>query len=183
MNMNLITIFAVVLVLVVVGSLLAMVFVRQNRSKNLQTQFGTEYEHTVESLGDEKKAQAELEARQKHVKTLNTHPLSEIERERYLADWVEVQAKFVDHPGAAIVSANRLIMEVMQMRGYPVSDFEQRAADLSVTYPTLVSHYRAARAIALRNELQQADTEELRQAMRHYHLLFAELVETEAVNV
>lgn len=181
MDLNLITIFAVVLTLVIVGSLLAVVFVRQNRSKNLQNQFGTEYEHTVTALGDEKKAQAELEARQKHVKTLKTHPLSGIERERYRADWLAVQAKFVDQPGAASVSANRLIMEVMQMRGYPVSDFEQRAADLSVTYPKLVGHYRAARAIALKNALEPAETEELRQAMRHYHLLFTELVETETV--
>jgi hypothetical protein len=71
-------------------------------------------------------------------------------------------------------------MEVMQLRAYPISDFEQRAADVSVNYPDLVSNYRAAREIALKNEQQQADTEELRQAMINYRSLFDELLETEA---
>jgi hypothetical protein len=184
MNANItwiILIAAALAVLVVVGIVLALVFDRRNRSKQIQNQFGPEYEHTVQALGDEKKAQTELEERQKHVKTLDIHPLSEIERERYLADWAAVQSKFVDEPGPAIVAADRLIMEVMQMRAYPVSDFEQRAADLSVSYPALVSNYRAARAIALKNEQGQADTEELRQAMLYYHSLFDELIETEAV--
>ena len=181
MNATYTLIIAVVLALVVVGLILALVFVNSNRSKQLQNQFGDEYEHTVQALGDEKKAQAELDERQKHVETLDIHPLSVIERERYLADWAAVQSKFVDEPGPAIVAADRLIMEVMQMRAYPVSDFEQRAADLSVSYPALVSNYRAARAIALKNEQGKADTEELRQAMLYYHSLFDELVETETV--
>jgi hypothetical protein len=135
----------------------------------------------VQALGDEKKAQAELKERQKHIETLDIRALSATERERYLADWAAIQSKFVDEPGPAIVAADRLIMEVMQMRAYPISDFEQRAADLSVSYPALVSNYRAARAIALKNEQGQADTEELRQAMLYYHSLFDELVETEPV--
>jgi len=114
---------------------------------------------------------------------LNIRPLSLSERERYLADWTAVQSKFVDEPGQAVGDADRLIMEVMQMRAYPVSDFEQRAADISVNYPDLVSNYRAAREIALKNEQQQADTEELRRAMIHYRSLFEELLETEAVTV
>jgi hypothetical protein len=166
---------------VVMGILLALVFIRQKQSERLHDQFGAEYDHTVEALGNEKKAQTELKERQQHVKTLDIHPLSVGERQRYLADWAAVQSKFVDEPGQAIVDADHLIMEVMQLRAYPVSDFEQRAADLSVNYPALVSNYRAARAIALKNEQQQADTEELRQAMIYYHSLFDELVETEAV--
>lgn len=135
----------------------------------------------LDTPGTEKKAQTELKERQQHVKTLDLRPLSITERERYLADWAAVQSKFVDEPGKAIVDADRLIMEVMQLRAYPVSDFEQRAADLSVAYPALVSNYRAARVIALKNEQQQADTEELRQAMIYYRSLFEELLETEAV--
>jgi hypothetical protein len=181
MNTTTITIIAVILALVIVGAILAPIFVRRKRSERLHSHFGTEYEHTVEALGDEKKAQTELEERQKHVETLDLHPLSVDERERYLADWATVQSKFVDEPGEAIVAADRLIMEVMQLRAYPVSDFEQRAADVSVTYPALVSNYRAAREIALKNEQQQADTEELRQAMIYYRSLFEELLETEAV--
>ncbi|PKN94011.1 MAG: hypothetical protein CVU44_06305 [Chloroflexi bacterium HGW-Chloroflexi-6] len=181
MNGTYIIIIAAVLALVVVGVILALVFARRNSSKQLQNQFGAEYEHTVQALGDEKKAQTELKERQKHIETLDIRPLSATERERYLADWAAVQSKFVDEPGPAIIAADRLIMEVMQTRAYPVSDFEQRAADLSVGYPALVSNYRAARAIALKNEQQLADTEELRQAMLCYHSLFDELIETEAV--
>jgi hypothetical protein len=112
---------------------------------------------------------------------LNIRPLSISERERYLADWTAVQAKFVDQPGQAIVEAGHLIMEVMRIRAYPVSDFEQRAADISVNYPALVSNYRAAREIAIKNEHHQADTEELRQAMIYYRSLFDELLKTETV--
>jgi hypothetical protein len=181
MNTTYIMIIAVVLALVVMGMLLALIFARQKRSEHLHDQFGSEYDLAVQNQGNEKKAQTELKERQQHVKTLDLRPLSVTERERYLVDWAAVQSKFVDEPGLAIVEADRLIMEVMQLRAYPVSDFEQRAADLSVSYPALVSNYRAARVIALKNEQQQADTEELRQAMIHYRSLFEELLETEAV--
>ena len=172
---------AVVLILVIMGIILAPIFARRKRSERLHDQFGTEYDLTVETMGNEKKAHIELDERQKHVEALNIRPLSVKERERYLAAWAAVQAKFVDQPAQATVEADHLIMEVMQMRDYPVSDFEQRAADISVNYPALVSNYRAAREIAIKNEHHQADTEELRQAMIYYHSLFEELVGMDAV--
>jgi hypothetical protein len=174
-----VAILAVVLVLVVLAVVLVPMFARRRRLKRLQDQFGPEYDHTVQALGDEKKALTELEERQKRVETLDIRPLSDAERHRYLADWAAVQSKFVDEPREAAVDADRLIMEVMQLRGYPVSDFEERAADISVNYPALVSNYRAAREIAVKNEHQQADTEELRQAMIYYRSLFDELLATE----
>jgi hypothetical protein len=184
MNITYIAVIAVVLGLVAVGAiLLASIFIGRKRVNQLHDHFGTEYEHTVEALGNEKKAQTELEERQKYVEALEIHSLSTSERERYLTDWAAVQSKFVDEPGQAIIDADRLIMEVMQMRAYPVSDFEQRAADISVNYPALVSNYRAARAIALKNEQHRVDTEELRQALIYYRSLFEELLETEAVVV
>jgi len=176
-------VFAVVLVLVLIGALLALVFASSRRSKRLHEHFGPEYDHTVETLGNEKKAQTELDERKKHVEALNIRPLSVSERDRYQAEWTAVQSKFVDEPGQAIVDADRLIMEVMQLRAYPVADFEQRAADISVNYPALVTNYRAARVIATKNEQHEADTEELRQAMIYYRALFEELLETEAVVV
>ena len=171
-------IIAVVVVLVIVSLILAPVFARRKRFQN---KFGPEYDHTVQTMGNEKKAQTELDARQKHVDTLNIRPLSISERERFLADWAAIQTKFVDQPGQATVEASHLIMEVMQIRAYPVSDFEQRAADISVNYPALVSNYRAAREIAIKNELRQASTEELRQALIYYRALFDELLKTETV--
>jgi hypothetical protein len=172
---------AVVLIMVIMGIILAPIFSRRNRSERLHNQFGTEYDRTVETLGDEKKAQAELNERQEHIKALDIRPLSPTERKRYQADWASVQSKFVDEPGRAIIDADGLIMEVMQLRNYPMSDFEQRAADVSVSYPSLVSNYRAARVIAIENEKHQADTEELRQAMIYYRSLFEELLGTKAV--
>jgi hypothetical protein len=172
---------AVVLVLVIIGAILAPIFARRKRSQRYQDKFGTEYDRTVKTMGNKKKAQTEMDERQKHVETLNIRPLSISERQRYLADWNAVQAKFLDQPGQATVEADHLIMEVMQVRAYPVSDFEQRAADISINYPTLVSNYRAAREIAIKNEHHQADTEELRQALIYYRSLFDELLKTETV--
>lgn len=174
-------IVAVVLVVLVAGVILGPIFANRQHSKKLQGQFGTEYDHTVEVLGDKKKAHAELDERQKHVASLDIHPLSAKDRDCYTADWTAVQSRFVDEPGQAIVDADRLIVEVMQLRAYPISDFEQRTADISVNYPELVSNYRAARTIALKNEQHEANTEELRQAMIYYRSLFDELLETEAV--
>jgi len=166
---------------VIVGVILGLVFSRRRRSDQLQEKFGTEYDRTVQTMGGEKKAQTELNERQKHVGTLDIRPLTVIEHDRYLAEWTAVQSKFVDEPGQAIVDADRLIMEVMQLRGYPVSDFEQRTADISVNYPALVTNYRGAREIANKNKLGQASTEELRQAMIYYRSLFEELLKTEPV--
>jgi hypothetical protein len=182
MNMTYIFI-AVVLIMVIMGLILGPIFVGRNRSNQLHNRFGTEYDRTVEALGSEKKAQTELNERQEYVKALNIRPLSLTERERYMTDWASVQSEFVDEPGQAIKDADGLIMEVMQLRNYPLSDFEQRAADVSVSYPALVSNYRAARVIAIENEESLADTEELRQAMIYYHSLFEELVGTEAAVV
>lgn len=174
---------AIVLVLVIMGAVLWPLMARRKRSDKLHDQFGSEYDHTVQTLGDEQKAQTELEKRQKHVAAMEIRPLSAKEHQRYLADWAAVQSKFVDEPRQAIVDADRLIMEVMQVRAYPLSDFEQRAADISVSYPALVSNYRAARMIALKNQKYQADTEELRVAMINYRTLFDELLVTDAVVV
>ncbi len=176
-------IIIVVVVLVIISAILGLVLPRRRRSKQLHEHFGAEYDHTVQTLGSEKKAQTELDARQKHVEALNIRSLSVSERERYLTEWTAVQSKFVDEPGQAIVDADRLIMEVMQVRAYPVADFDQRAADISVNYPALVSNYRAAREIANKNKQGQADTEELRQAMIYYRSLFEELLESKAVVV
>jgi hypothetical protein len=174
-------IIIVVAVLVVLGLILGPIFSRRKRSQRYHDKFGAEYDRTVETAGNEKKAQTELKERQKHVETLNIHPLSLDQREHYLANWTAIQSKFVDQPGQATVEADHLIMEVMQVRAYPVSDFEQRAADISVNYPSLVSNYRAAREIAIKNEHHEADTEELRKALIYYRSLFDELLKTETV--
>lgn len=174
-------IIVVVLVLVVLGALLAPIMARRKRSEKLHDQFGNEYDHTVEAMGGEKKAHKEFEERQSHVDSLDIQPLTVETRDRYREDWAAVQSRFVDEPGQAIEDADHLIVEVMRTRAYPVSDFEQRAADISVQYPTLVSNYRAAKEIAIKNKQNEANTEELRQALIYYRSLFEELLETKTV--
>jgi len=181
MNTTTYIIIGVVLVLVVLGAVFAVVSSRRQRSKGFQNKYGPEYDRIVQSAGNEKKAQAELDERQKHVETMNIRPLSISERERYQSEWKAIQAKFVDQPGQATVEADHLIMEVMKVRAYPVSDFEQRAADISVNYPALVSNYRLAREIAIKNEQHSANTEELRQAFIYYRSLFDELLKEELI--
>ena len=180
--MNTTNIIVAVSVLLIMGTVLGLIFARRTkRTERLHGQFGSEYDHTVKSLGNEKKAQTELEERQRYVKALDIRPLTVDEHTRYLADWAAVQSSFVDEPRRAIVEADRLIMEVMELRAYPVADFEQRAADVSVNYPALVSNYRAAREVAVRNEDHHAGTEDLRKALINYRSLFDELLVTDAV--
>ena len=173
-------IIVVVLVLVVLGALLSQASARRNQTKQHHNQLKPEYDLTVKTMGGEKEAQAELNERQKHVDTLEIHPLSDSDHERYLAEWTAIQSKFVDGPGQAVMDADKLTIEVMQARGYPVSDFDQRAADISINYPAIVTNYRAAREITVKNEQKLADTEELRQAILYYRSLFEELLKTEA---
>ena len=173
---------AVAVIVVIMGIILGPIFARHKRSDRFHDKFGAEeYDRTVEASGNEKQAQKELNERKKHVETLNIRPLSVIERERYQGDWTSVQAKFVDQPGQATVEADHLIMEVMQLRDYPVSDFDQRAADISVKYPTLVSNYRAARRSRSKINITRPIRKNLRQAMIYYHSLFNELLGKEAV--
>ncbi len=173
---------AAVVIVVIMGIILGPIFARRKRSDRFHDKFGAqEYDHTVETAGNEKKAQKELNERQKHVESLNIRPLSVRERERYQVDWTTVQGKFVDQPAEATQEADHLIMEVMTLRDYPVSDFDQRAADISVNYPTLVTNYRAAREIAIKNKNHKADTEDLRHALIYYRSLFDELLKADTV--
>ena len=177
---NTLTIVIAVVVLLFIGGLLGMTFARRQRTKRLQEQFGPEYDRTVQEVGDQRRAEDELEARLDHVKALEIHPLSAEETDRFTREWQFAQAEFVDEPLAALQKANQLIKEVMGIKGYPVDDFEQRAADISVDYPNLVIDYRELRAIATKRDDEDVTTEEMRQAMVHARALFENLVHPEA---
>ena len=103
-------------------------------------------------------------------------PLAASDRERYIASWHKIQTEFVDDPKNSVTQADQLLGDVMSTRGYSVSEFEQRSADISVDHPLVVENYRAAHEIAVRHAAGQASTEDLRQAMIHYRTLFDELV-------
>lgn len=173
------TAILVVLVVVVVVAVLAMWFLsRRRKSHELQERFGPEYEHAVHAHGSRQQAEEALEARAERVQQLHIRALSPEESTRYGESWRSVQAHFVDEPQVAIADADRLVSEVMQARGYPMGEFEQRAADISVDHPRVVENYRAAHAIAAQSNSGEASTEDLRQAMVHYRSLFSELIDT-----
>jgi len=168
----------IIVALIVVIAVVAVLMMQRRRTENLRKQFGPEYDRAMSDLGDQRRAEAELAARQERVQKLDIRDLSAEDRERYVNAWHATQSRFVDEPAAAIAEADRLVADVMQARGYPVGDFEQRVADISVDHPHVVSNYRAAHAIALANERGEANTEDLRQAMVHYRSLFEDLLET-----
>lgn len=169
---TLIIVAAVVVVLVVAGFLL----MQRRRTEQLQSRFGSEYDHAVKEVGDKRKAEAELQERQERVEKLNIRPLDPAKREQFIAGWQNVQAEFVDSPENSIRDADILLQDVMEARGYPVKDFDQVAADLSVDHPSVVQHFRTAHDIARRHERGEGDTEDLRNAMINYRALFDELV-------
>lgn len=174
-------VIAAILILVI-GGLLGVLFFRRQRTKHLQERFGPEYERILNEVGDQRQVESELETRLEHVKSLEIHPLSAEQVERFTNEWKLTQAEFVDTPLGAVQKANRLIKEVMVARGYPVEDFEQRAADISVDYPDLVENYRGLHALAVKGEGADGNltTEELRQAMVHGRALFENLVQQQA---
>lgn len=175
--MNATTLFLLVLIGVVIAVGL-LILLGRRRSAALRQRFGTEYGRTVGELGDERKAGAELAAREERVHGLNIRALTPEEESRFVHSWRKAKARFVDEPSQAATDAGLLVKELMQTRGYPVGDFEQRAADISVDHPEVVSKYHAAREIAQRNNAGKATTEDIRQAMVRYRSLVKELLET-----
>ena len=174
MSTTALIIIAIVIVLVAIG---LFFFWRRRRTENLREQFGPEYKRAVDQYGDQRKAEAELAAREKRVRKLEIRPLRPEEHSRFAEAWQKTQARFVDEPSQAVRDADALVKEVMQARGYPVGDFEQRAADVSVDHPNVVLNYRGAHDIVARNNSGNATTEDLRQAVVHYRSLFEELLE------
>jgi hypothetical protein len=164
-------------ILLAIVAFAAMGYLRKRHSVKLRTKFGdAEYDRALQEGDSRRKAEAELDKRTDRVESFNLRPLGAADRTRFVESWSRVQARFVDGPGGAVTEADQLLSDVMSTRGYPVSDFEQRAADISVDYPSVLQNYRSAHAIALRQKHGLASTEELRQAMISYRTLFDELV-------
>ncbi len=176
-NTTLLIAIAVAAVAIVFIALMAARRRARVRSAELREQFGPEYDRAVVEMGSAKRAERELSARERRVQEFHFHELNAADRARFSARWTQIQAEFVDDPAVAVAAANELINEVMRARGYPAERFEQRVADLSVAHPAVVQHYRAARALSESTRNGQVNTEELRQAVVHYRVLFADLLE------
>jgi hypothetical protein len=172
-----------VLISIAVVAVLALVVwqaLARRRTGRLQQQFGPEYDRTIGKTESKRDAEAELQAREERRQQLEIRPLSLAARDHYLQSWQSVQAQFVDDPRGAVASADSLIQSVMAKRGYPVEDFDRRAADISVDHPQVVENYRHGHRLAQASADGSDSTEDLRQAMRHYRALFDELVEPAA---
>ena len=171
----------IAVVALAVGAVVAWAFMNTRlRSEELKRRFGPEYDRAVEAAGTPRRAEAELASRAKRVAKLDIRPLSPADHERFSEKWRSVQSFFVDNPAAAVADAETLVQEVMRARGYPIGDFDQRAADISVDHPRVVEHYRAARDVALASRRGEAGTEDLRRATLHYRMLFEDLLEAPA---
>jgi hypothetical protein len=165
-----------VIAVVIIVALIISTAMRTRRSDRLREGFGPEYERAVAQAGDRQVAEAELRDRQERHDALELRPLAPLARKGFMDAWQGAQAEFVDDPAIAISDADRLIQSVMRDRGYPVEDFDDRAAIVSVDHPIVVERYRRAHAIAVANAAGDSDTEELRIAMQDYRALFEELV-------
>jgi hypothetical protein len=170
------TVIAAVLLIALVISVVAWLVMQKQRTLKLKQRFGPEYDLTVSELGSRVKAEAELASREKRVAGLEIVPLTPADAVRFTQAWSALQGRFIDNPKGVVLDADHLVRELMAKRGYPMGDFEHLAADISVHHPDVVATYRAAQAIAARDERGEADTEELRKAVVHYRTLFDELL-------
>ncbi len=169
----------VILVIVAVVVVLALVawFLNRQRRRSLQDRFGPEYDRTIEDAENRRVAEQELRERERRRDELDIVPLDDAARARYAEAWQGVQQRFVDAPTESVAEADVLVMQVMRERGYPVDDFDRRAADVSVDHPDVVEHYRSAHDVAARSRVEACDTEDLREAVVHYRALFSALLE------
>ena len=168
----------VIAVVAIAAAVVAWMYLQRQRTTRVRERFGPEYERAVKETGTPNKAVAVLEERVRRVERFKIHPLSPEQAQAFAGDWQRVQAMFVDDPDGAVRNADRLVTEVMTARGYPVEDFDTRAADLSVDHPRVIENYRVARTLALRRDRGEAGTEELRQAVVNYRQLFDDLLDT-----
>ncbi len=173
-------IFAVAALLAIAAVVLVLMRKRKATTADLRQRFGPEYDRVVAEHGSERRAEAQLADREKRVEKLTIRVLDPAERERFIGQWQSMQSRFVDDPKQAVGEADELVSSLMQTRGYPVADFNQRAADISVDHPKVVANYRAAHETRLRLEKGEASTEDLRGALIHYRSLFEELVQVPA---
>jgi hypothetical protein len=163
---------------IVIIAAVAYAFAQKRRHEELRKQFGPEYDRTIGDAGGVRRGESELEARRERREQLNIRPLSPDAAKEYGSRWDETQRRFVDDPQGALVEADDLIVQVMRDRGYPMDDFDQRSADISVDHPDVVEHYRSAHDISIRakDDDRQVSTEEMRQGLVHYRELFSRLL-------
>ena len=175
-SLNAQTLAIVVTVAVLLIAAIGWLAYSKHQSRRLRQRFGPEYDAAVKRLGSQAKAEAELKRREKRVATFEIVPLAPADVTRFSQSWTRLQSSFVDDPKGVLIEADRLVRELLLKRGYPVADFELRAADISVDHPVVVDNYRAAQRIVSLDQRGEASTEDLRKAVVHFRALFDELL-------
>ena len=179
-SLNTPTLIAVAVVAVILVAFAAWLAYGSLQTKRLKQRFGPEYDAVLKRTGSKARAEAELKRRQKRVDRFEIVPLVPAEAARFSQAWTRLQSSFVDDPKGVLIEADRLVRELLARRGYPVADFELRAADISVDHPVVVNNYRAAQRIVSMDQRGEASTEDLRKAVVHFRALFDELLGTPA---
>jgi hypothetical protein len=175
---------AILLVVVIVAlAIAAWAMIQRQKTMRLRGKYGTEYDRLAQTEGSARTAEGILEKREKRVSRFNIRPLREDERVRFANEWRLVQERFVDDPRGSVAEADRLISEALMARGYPMGEFEQQAADLSVEHPHVVENYRLAHRIAVDDRGRSASTEDLRKAMQYYRSLFEDVLGAKITHV
>jgi len=174
LTLGIVAFFAIAIIVAIASSI--WLYTSSRRTKELRSKFGPEYRRMAVAEGDAAKAEQLLTEREKRVKKLDIQPLTDRQRNGFADEWEHTQAQFVDDPTVAVTRADLLVQEVMNVRGYPVADFDQRVADVSVDHPAVAQNYRLAHEIAVRHQQQDVSMEKLREAMLHYRALFADLL-------
>jgi len=174
LTLGIVAFFAIAIIVAIASSI--WLYTSSRRTKELRSKFGPEYRRIAVAEGDAAKAEQVLTEREKRVKKLDIQPLTDRQRNGFADEWEHTQSQFVDDPTAAVTRADLLVQEVMNVRGYPVADFDQRVADVSVDHPAVAQNYRLAHEIAVRHQQQDVSMEKLREAMLHYRALFADLL-------
>lgn len=170
------TMTAIIGALIIILAAVAVLGGNARRRRRLQERFGPEYDKVVGERSSRRTAEAELAARQRRVRKLRVHDLSDASREKYAARWIEVQERFVDDPPHAISDAQVLVEAVMEERGYPISGYRQAVADLSVAHARVLDHFRSAHEVSDRASAGHVTTEDLRIALLQYRELFDDLL-------
>ena len=174
LTLGIVAFFAIAIIVAIASSI--WLYTSSRRTKELRSKFGPEYRRMAVAEGDAAKAEQVLTEREKRVKKLDIQPLTDRQRNGFADEWEHTQAQFVDDPTVAVTRADLLVQEVMNVRGYPVADFDQRVAVVSVDHPAVAQNYRLAHEIAVRHQQQDVSMEKLREAMLHYRALFADLL-------
>jgi hypothetical protein len=175
-----IAIAAAVLLGVLVLLTLGMALVRRRRRSHLKERFGPEYDRAVSTAGKRDAEKRLTEVEQQHD-DLEIRALPSTTRDRYLDEWRQAESRFVSDPNDAVRAADRIVLRVLEERGYPIDgDLDDRTAHVAADYPEAVSRYRHAHEMV--SDADQS-TESLRKAMVDLRVVFEELLERERAAV